>query len=333
MMAGRRAQHVVNGNMIVLLVSLAIGFAEPAHAQSRAEGRRLFEQGRPDEARRALEDARRTDPRDAETVFLLGRLANLRNDDDVAVQHLEAAVRLDSANADYRFWLGKVVADAAMRGSMIKMPFLVRRIRQEWVNAVRLDPGHIGARYGLLELYATAPGALGGSVEKARMEAAAIAPRQPMRGAMARAVLAAHDKDIPQELAAFREAITLAPDSLDPYVGLVDALLREERSEEVVPAIEPFLQRHPDNAWGHYHLGRVAASVGEPLARGDSALLRFIASPPYDAGVSTRALAHYWRGKIAERRGDTQAARSLYQAALRINPKSKLSRRALEALR
>lgn len=330
-MRGSGVNVVVSGAVAALL-ALAPGFAVPVHAQAPVEGRRLFVSGRHDEARRALEDARRADPRDAETNCLLGRLANLRNDDDEAIRRLEAAVRLDSANANYHFWLGKVIADAAMRGSLLRMPFLARRVRQEWVQAVRFDPGHLEARYGLLEFYLTAPGALGGSVDDARREAAEIARRDPMRGAMARAVLAEHAKDGPRELAAYREAIALAPDSLAPYVALADALLRMEHNRDVVAAIEPFVQRHPGDAWGNYHLGRAIANVGERLARGDSALVRFLAAPPYDAGVSTRALGHYWRGRIAERRGQRESARALYRAALRINPKSQLSRRALDAL-
>jgi tetratricopeptide (TPR) repeat protein len=212
------------------------------------------------------------------------------------------------------------------------MPFIARRVRQEWERAVQLDPSHLGAQFALFEFYDGAPAAFGGGEEKAKMKAAEVARLSPMRGALARGALAASDKDAARELAALGEAVSLAPDSLAPYVALIDALVRLERSREMLSAIEPYVRRHPENAWARFHLGRAAASSGTELARGDSALVLFIATPPFDLGVSQRALAHYWRGRIAEQRGDATAARALYEAALRINPNSRLSKRALDAL-
>lgn len=60
---------------------------------------------------------------------------------------------------------------------------------------------------------------------------------------------------------------------------------------------------------------------------------QFLAAPPADAFVQTIALAHYWLGKIAEKRGAKDLAREQYQAALTLDPKSPLIRTATESIK
>jgi tetratricopeptide (TPR) repeat protein len=62
-------------------------------------------------------------------------------------------------------------------------------------------------------------------------------------------------------------------------------------------------------------------------------LNQYLATPPVDVDVAHIAGAHYWLGQIAEKRGQKDVARDHYRVALRINPNSQVSERALKALK
>lgn len=68
-------------------------------------------------------------------------------------------------------------------------------------------------------------------------------------------------------------------------------------------------------------------------AKSDRALRQFLAAPPADAFALTMAGAHYWLGQIAEKRGSKDAAREEYQAALKIDPRNPLIRKAMESIK
>ena len=196
---------------------------------------------------------------------------------------------------------------------------------------MELDPNRIDARGGLAAFYAMAPGFWGGSMDKARAQAAEIAKRDAMRGAMSHALVARYEKNPPAERAGYERAIAIAPDSLVAYVALADALVRTKNVAET--ALDTCSTRRPDDHWVLYQTGRVADASGQQLDRGERALSQFLATPPADAFVQTIAAAHYWLGQIAEKRGSKDVARDDYRAALKIDPKSPLIRKAMENIK
>ena len=94
-----------------------------------------------------------------------------------------------------------------MRANKFKLPFLAKRTKKEFDRAVDLDPGNIEGRMGELQYYMQAPGFLGGSMEKAREQAAALDKVSKLRGAYATAILAAHEKKIAEDAAAYQRAV------------------------------------------------------------------------------------------------------------------------------
>jgi len=219
------------------------------------------------------------------------------------------------------------------RSSKIRMAFNARRMKKEWERAVELDPNQIDARYGLVMFYSMAPGAMGGSREKAREQVSEIARRNVMRGAIARGLLADVEKDVSAEEAAYKQAIAAAPDSSAGYFALGLVYARDGKAAEAFAILDQYVKRQPQDKRALYEAGRFAGTSGQQLDRGETALQQFLASPPADVPVTHIAGAHYWLGQIAEKRGAKDAAREHYRAALKINRHSQLSERALSALK
>lgn len=319
------------GSFGLLFAALAV--ASSAFAQSIDHAKQLFDGAKYAEAKIELLALQKANDRSAATAYYLGRIAMFDNDGDEAIHQFERAVQLEDGKALYHVWLGTALGDAAGRASPFQQPFLARRVMSEWERAVALDPNQIDARFNLAQFYAMAPALMGGGIDKAREQAGEITKRSPMRGAMARGMIEEHEKNAAAAEAAYQQAIAAVPDSSAGYFALSNTYARGGKAAEAFATLDQYVKRHPEDRWVLYHTGRTSGVTGQQLDRGEAALQQFLAKPPLDAHAANMANAHYWLGQIAEKRGAKDAAREQYQTALRINPKSQLSQRALDALK
>lgn len=318
-------------------IALLTGFvlASPVSAQSMDRAKQLFDSARYSEAKTELLALQKKDQRNPQPAYYLGRIAFISNEDDgdEAVRQFERAVALEEGNALYHAWLGNAIRDVIPRASKLRMPFHARRMKKEWERAVALDPNQIDARYGLVQFYAYAPGVMGGDKDKARQQAAEIAKRSALRGAIARGVIGEIEKNAAAEEVAYKEAIAAAPDSGAGYFGLAQVYARDSKPTEAFATLDAYAKRRPDDRRASFEVGRVAAVTGRELDRGEAALKQFLAAPPPTTRVTTISATHYLLGRIAEKRGLKDAAREHYREALRINPHSQLAQSALDALK
>jgi tetratricopeptide (TPR) repeat protein len=321
------------GMTLVAHVLAAVALSSFASAQTLDRAKQLFEAAKYAEAKTELLALHRADDRNPAVAYYLGRIATIQNESDEAIKYFERAVKLEEGNALYHAWLGNAIREVTPRSSKLRMPFNARRMKKEWERAVALDPNQIEARYGLVQFYAYAPGVMGGDIAKAREQVAEIAKRNAMRGAIARGILADIEKNAVAEEAAYREAIAAAPDSAPGYFALGGMFARAGKAPEAFATLDQYAKRRPNDRHALYEAGRFAGTTGQQLDRGEAALKQYLASPPADVDVAHTAGAHYWLGQIAEKRGQKDAARDHYRVALRINPNSQLSERALKALK
>ena len=101
---------------------------------------------------------------------------------------------------------------------------------------------------------------------------------------------------------------------------------------EAFALYEDALKENPDDYNSLYAIGRGAALSGQRLERGMEALARCLAltPPPNSPG---HAAAHWRMGNIWEKKGDKAAARSAYEAALKLDAAFKNAIDALKALK
>lgn len=318
---------------LCLLFPVAIGLASVAPAQSIDHAKQLFAAAKLADAKTELLALQKANDRNAAAAYYLGRIATIDNDGEEAIHQFERAVSLEDGNALYHFWLGSAVRDEVPRASAMSQPFMAKRMKNEMERAVELDPNQIDARFALVQFYAMAPEIMGGGVAKAREQAGEVAKRNALRGAMARGTIAESEKNAAAEEAAYQQAIAAAPDSSVGYFALGTVYARDGKVAEAFATIDQYAKRRPSDHWVLLQAGRFAATTGQQLDRGESSLKQFLSAPPVDAYAPTIAGAHYRLGQIAEKRGAKDAAREHYRTALKINPKSQATQRALDALK
>jgi tetratricopeptide (TPR) repeat protein len=265
--------------------------------------------------------------------YKAGRAAMNAKPDD-AVKEFEKAVALDDGNADYHLWLGNALGTVAQKASVLRQPFLAKRVKAEFERTVQLDPAKIDARNGLVAFYVQAPGIMGGSVDKARAQAEEIAKLNPMRGHFARASIARAQKDTAAMEREYRAAVADSPDSVLAYQQLAGWLANIKRGDEAFAVVDRLAARKPGDPVALMLVGRTAAVTGTQLDRGERALQAVLAVPGVgsDSTLPAPANVHYRLGDIQAKRGAKEQARKEYEKALELNPKLEAARQALKAL-
>lgn len=323
----------MNWKFAVLLPLALVSIAPGAMAQGSdraAEGIRLFEAGRHAEAREVLEAVHRADQSDHQAAYYLGRIAYAGEDWGKASDWFGKAVKVEEDNALYHLWQGRAYGAQAQRANVLRQAVLARRTRGAFERAVALDPSNAEARFDLMSYYLVAPGAVGGSKEKAREQALEIRNLNDWLGFVAWTQIYRQDGDAAALVQESHAWIQAFPDSAQPYLGLGVHLQQTGEYLQAIDIFEEFLSRRAGEASVLYQIGRAAALSGERLERGQAALEEYLQiAEPQDP---MRVGAHWRLGMIHEHQGRPDLARQQYEAALAVDPKHKESREALKKL-
>lgn len=314
-----------------LLVFQLLAFDSASlHAQTASRGEQLFESGDWAGARAEFAVAVQRNDRDAGARYYLGRLAMLEDDPDAAAGHFERAVTLAQSVSVYHQWYGNALAQQAIRASAFKQPFLARRARSEFERAVELDGRNIDARDFLVDFYSTVPGMMGGSIDKARQQAQAIAGMDAMRGHLALARLSDRAKDAPAVEREMQAAIVAAPDNRRGYTALAGWYAKEKRWPQAFATLDSYIKRHPDDPYGSYGVGRIAALSGQQLERGEQGIRAFLSKPPSDAGSMILSVAWLRLGQVLNHQGKASDARGAIEQAVKLDPRNAEAKKALK---
>ncbi len=319
--------------MLGLVLALVLVFAAPAFADPALDrGIQLFEQGNDAEARAALTPLAKAQPPSASAAFYLGRMAMRGDEAKEAARWFDLAVKAEPANAIYHLWLGRAYGTQARRANKLSQLGLARKTKSAFERASTLDPENVDVRMNLVDYYLEAPGIVGGSVEKAKLQAEEIRKRNAYRSAQVDAQIAEHKKDLPAAERSFQAATRAQPDSVGARFALGNFYARTEKYELAFDTFEAILVSKPGDPDALYLIGRTGAVSGLHLARAEAALAEYLALPPRSNGPPP-AGAHWRLGMIHEKAGKKDLARAEYQRALAIDPKFEEAKKSLGKLK
>ena len=313
-----------------LAILLAAPLALEAQAPLTAE--QLINARRWDEAKVVVEGMLARNRNDPAALYLRGRIYYAQDSSSKAVDWFEKAVDRAKESAEYHLWLGRALGDEAQKASKFRQPFLARRVKSEFERAVALDPKMIDARMGLVDFYSMAPGVMGGSIDKAREQAAEIGKLNPIRGHFAAARVAERQKDHATAEREYKAAIAFAPDSSDAYYSLGASYRNQSRWDDAFAIYEELMKRRPDEMPVHLTWAGTAAQSGTNLERGEREAKLYIANAK-DAPAANMSNAHWRLGQIYEQTGRKDLARAEFTEALKLNPSNQNAKKSLEALK
>jgi tetratricopeptide (TPR) repeat protein len=241
---------------------------------------------------------------------------------DAALVRLQACIKATPQIAACHYGIGAVTGVQVMTQGMMKAAFGVGQVRDEFIQALAIDPQYFDARSGLVQFYLMAPGMVGGSVSKARDVAQAAVARQPEYAKLLSATILQYDDKLAEAerlLASVQVGTdaSLAEEVRGQWVALGFACLEAKQAAKAHAVFERVTK---DKAVeGHYGLARALIEQQQ----WDAAIAELQAAarlPGHDALPIDHRLGLAWQGK-----GDVVQAKAAYARFLALpgqNPRN-----------
>jgi tetratricopeptide (TPR) repeat protein len=320
----------------LLFASAAFGASSAARLQPDEKfesGRQAYEASDYSKAAQLLQEAASKNPQNAEIHLLLAKTYNEINQHDAAIASAEKAVALDPQSSVYHEWLGRAYGAKAEHAGIFSGLSLAKKTRKEFETAVRLDEKNFSARQALIEYDCSAPGIAGGGEDKALPQIAKLAELDAAEGHYAAGNCRRQKKDFATADAEFTKSLEAHPKSANLIYDIGDYAMKHSQPDRLLGVASEGEKLAPTDPRGNFY--RAVALVLTKNSSGEPELLlrEYLNRAPTRSGYPPRWEAHEWLGRLYENQGERKAAIDEYEAALKLNQKSKSANEALKRLR
>jgi tetratricopeptide (TPR) repeat protein len=297
---------------------LTAAAAIPAFAQL-AQANAALQAGEADKALALLSSLAQAGGK-AEAYNLKCRVEYTLEQWDRAANDCEQAVKLDGQNSDNHMWLGRALGEKASRASFMSAYSLAKRVRGEFEEAVRLNPGNAAALADLGQFYSEAPGVVGGGMDKADGVAAQLDKLDPLRAIELRGQIAEQRKDYGTAEREFKQAISKSPHPAIQWMTLASFYRRRERWTEMEASVrsgQSAAERDKRASVALYNGANVLRRTNRDPQRAVKMLEDYLASPGKTEDAPA-FVAHTWLARLKQQLGDREAASRERAAALAL---------------
>ncbi len=274
--------------------------------------------GRADEAIGLLREILKGDPGSAEAENLLCRVEFTVERYDQAVEACERAVKLAPQTARYHLWLGRALGEKADHAVFTSAFSLGKRSREEFEAAVAADPRDAEALADLGEFYYSAPGVVGGGMDKAQGVVSKLDGVDPVRAHEMRARMANVKKDSVSAEREFKVALKASSRPAFQWMTLASFYGRHDRPAEMVEAVKSGLaaaEKDRHSVVALYNGASVLIRANREQELAVKMLETYVASPEKtEEGPAFEALTRL--AKLRKQMGDGSGAQRDRAAAL-----------------
>jgi tetratricopeptide (TPR) repeat protein len=284
-----------------------------AHATDSPEN--LLAAGRVDQALEIIEQQIRTSPA-AESYNLLCRAHFEVGAWDAGIPACEKAIALAPDNDIYHLWLGRIYGEKAARAGFLSAAGLAKKCRTEFERAVQLAPNNWEARADLAEFYLEAPGVVGGGKDKARAQAALIAPLNPGMAHWVKGRIFEKNKDPDDAEQEYRVAIEASHGGARAWLNLAGFYHHTNRLREMDQALHTLESSTLDHPGALVDGASILLRTGRDYPMAVRLLRRYLASSTVEEAPVFKARCML--GEALEKQGDRAAAAGEYRTALAL---------------
>jgi tetratricopeptide (TPR) repeat protein len=340
-------------SLVSLLFAVVCLVPSPSLAQAPEA---LAEAGHWKRVRAIVEPRVKTNPNDAQALWLLARVKEAFGDREGALPLAERAVALDGRNANYHVQLAGLCGSLAQTAGLFRQLSLGKRVKSELEAALAIDPKNLDALRGLMEFLWQAPGLFGGDKDKARQTAQRIGQIDSARGYLAQAQIANWEKQIAKvedlyrkaveadprsyptqvTLANFyasqspprydlaerhaRAALSIAPDRVSGYNVLARIYARQQRIADLETLLADAERDVPDSPSPFLSAANGLLTEMKDLPRAESYVRKYLAQER-EGFNTTQGVARWRLALVLEREGRRQEAIAEAEKAARMEPK------------
>jgi tetratricopeptide (TPR) repeat protein len=313
---------VLAGLILAGLVSAAavtLPAPAPGEKEQLSQASAALQAGEADKAL-AMLDALAQPGGTAEAYNLRCRVEYTLEQWDRAANDCEQAVKLDGQNSDDHLWLGRALGAKASRASFLSAYSLAKRVRTEFEEAARLNPRNVEALAALGEFYYSAPGMIGGSIDKSENVAAQLEKIDPARAHELKGSIAEQRKDYDTAERELKQAITGSAHPAFQWMMLASFYQHRERFEEMESAVrsgEKAAVRDKHAGVALYNGASILRSTRRDPERAAKMLGDYLkSSSKTEDGPAF--VAHTWLARLKLQLGDAAAADRELEAALAL---------------
>src|SRR5579863_2463776 len=285
-----------------------------------AEANSALQAGEADKAMSLIIPALQQFPNDGAAHNLACRVWLSQGLFDNGISECEKAVSLNEDNSSFHLWLGRALGDKADQASFLSAYSLAKRLRAEFESAIRLDAKNSEALASLGEFDCSAPGVVGGGLDKAEAIAGRLEKVDPPRGHELRAQIAEQRKDYETAEREFKQAIAAGSHPAYQWMALASFYRRRQRGDEMLTAIHSGVNaaRHDSHAAVPLYNGASTlqhANRELPLA---AKMLEDYLASPNKTEEAPAFIAYSRLAQIKQQLGDPEAANRSLAAAMAL---------------
>ncbi len=311
-----------------LMVAAAL-IAEPPRATPSQDGllavNSALQAGEADRALSLLKSLPAPAAGSAEAHNLRCRVLFTLEQFEAAKDECEQAVALDPQNSAYHLWFGRTLGEVADRANFINAYGLAKRARSEFEQAVQLSPRDAEALADLGEFYSSAPGVVGGGMDKAANVASQLDRVDPARAHELRAAIARENKDMASAERELKQAVAASAHPAFQWMRLASFYRKAKRYAEMENAVQ--------SGWAaaqrDSHAGVALFNGASVLIKGNRnpalaiRLLDAYLASPMSTEEAPAFTARVWLARLKAQTGDSEGARREKAAALALAPQYK----------
>lgn len=216
---------------------------------------------------------------DAAVWHLAGRAHFQLGEQTKAIAWFEKAAAAEPKSSEHLHWLGKAWGRRAETANFLAAPKYAVECRRAFEKAVEVDPKNTEAWADLLEYYLSAPGFLGGGIDKAVRAAERIGALDPVEKFFAQAKLAEARKDWAAAEQNWKRAAELASKQAGRWIDLAQFYARQKRQADADAALEKAAQAEPNAPKVWFARAQIYAEAKRNLGDARALLTRYLAAP------------------------------------------------------
>ena len=319
----------ITASLLWLAAPLVLASAQdpPLDAAKQA-----YEKGDYAKAIEILKPAAAKDPANGELHLLMTKSYLELKQWDAAVSSGEKAVASNPKSSEYHEWLGDAYGQKADHASMLSAYSLARKTQKEFETAVQLDERNFEAVLNLIEYDCTAPSMVGGGEDKAQPLIQKLADLAPAEGHYGAGLCKAQKKDYAAADVEFSKALESKPRLVSRVYDMGDYFQQRSQGDKLLAVADVGEALAPNDPRGKFYRAVGWILQGEKLAAAGKLLSEYSSAAPVRSNYPPPWEVHYWTGKLYEAQKNLSGARTEYQAALKLEPKSKRVQEALKRL-
>lgn len=309
--------------LVLVLLAAAAFTSRPALGAvgpTVAHAEQIFQLGEADKALQELSSLPQGGSASAEAQNLACRIHYALLQWDRAATECEQATRLDSQNSVYHMWLGRALGLKAEHASFFSAYGLGKRVLSEFQTAIRLNPRNAEALSDLGDFYKSAPGIVGGGLDKAEGVAKQLESIDMSRAHQLRARIVESRSDYGTAEREYKEAISTAAHPALRWTDLASFYRTRKRFSDMEAAIhsaESAAKKDPHATIALYDGAGIL--IDGKLDPGTAARLlgEYLASPTMtEEGPAFEA--HVRLARLKKQLGDPNGAQQQIAAALAL---------------